>query len=122
MKRIMPQEIEVWYLIPALRRELSQIFIGQYGMSQKDAARLLGITEPAISQYLKAKRGSELKFTKKELAEIKKAAQKIKDDSERSMDHLYQLCVMFRGSKSICDMHRKYDKSVAKGCDICMEE
>ena len=45
MQHIMPQEIEVWYLIPALRKELARIFIKDYGLAQKKAAELLGISE-----------------------------------------------------------------------------
>ncbi len=122
MKKVMPQEIEVWYLIPALRRELAKIFIKYHNLSQKEAAEILGITEAAISQYLKSKRGKEIKFSKKELEQIKKSAKRIIKDNDNTMKELYDLCVLFRESKVICNLHRKKDRSISKHCQACFEK
>ena len=121
MKKIMPQEIEVWYLIPSLRKELAKIFVDNYGISQKKAAKILGITEAAVSQYLKLKRGNEVKFSEEELKKIKKYAEKIIEEKESAIKALYDLCVVLRGSKIVCKTHRSKDKSVPKNCDICFE-
>ena len=115
----MPQEIEVWYLIPALRREFAKIFIKDYKLSQKKSAELLGITEAAISQYLNSKRGNEIKFSKKEMDIIKESAKKIVKDKENIMRVLYELCIQFRESKVICNLHKNQDKSIPKNCDVC---
>ena len=121
MKKLMPQEIEVWYLIPALRRELARTFIEKYDLSQKKAADILGITEAAISQYLNSKRASEIKFSKKELEKIEKAAKEIINDNSSIMKSLYDLCNVLRESKVICDLHKNQDKSVAKNCSVCFK-
>ena len=121
MGSIMPQEIEVWYLIPALRRELALSFINDYGLSQKKAAEMLGITDSAISQYLSLKRGNEIKFSKKEIEEIKKAAKEIIDDNKDIMKKIYDLSVSLRKSKTICGIHMSQDKNVEKNCDICFK-
>ena len=121
MTRIMPQEIEVWYLIPALRKELAKIFIQDFDLSQKKAAEILGITNAAISQYLSSKRGSEIKFSKDEIAKIKKAAREIIGNEKDVMKKIYQLSVSLRGSKAICGIHMSQDKGVEKGCDICFK-
>lgn len=120
MKKVMPQEIEVWYLIPALRKEIAQILI-ESGSTQREAAETLGLTEAAISQYIKAKRAQEVRFSKKEMAEIKKAALRIKENKEDAMKYLYTLSQQLMGSKSICEIHKKHDPSVPSGCDICMK-
>ena len=120
MKKVMPQEIEVWYLIPALRRELTLALINT-GMKQKEAAESLGITEAAVSQYIKAKRAQEVKFSKKELSEIKLAAKHIKIDPNTTMKHIIDLTNEFKGSKAVCDIHRKQDPSIPKKCDLCMK-
>ena len=121
MQHIMPQEIEVWYLIPALRKELSRMFIKEHNLSQKKAANLLGISEAAVSQYIKKKRAKEIKFTKSELEIIKITADKIVKDKKNSMKYLYEVCIAFRGFNTICDLHRKYNKDIPLECDICME-
>jgi len=121
MTKAMPQEIEVWYLIPALRRELAKIFIKIYGLNQKKAAKLLGITESAISQYLRSKRASQIKFSKKEIKLIEKSAEKIIKD-ENAMKEIYDLCILLRESKVICEIHKNQDKNIPKNCDVCFRK
>src|SRR3989344_4073223 len=117
--KLMPQEVEVWYLIPALRRELSKIFISDFKLSQKQISEVLGITESAVSQYLSSKRGDELKFSKKEIDKIKKFAKKIMADKKHSKEHVYKLCLDLRGTKSLCELHKKQDKNIPKNCELC---
>ena len=121
MTRIMPQEIEVWYLIPALRRELAKIFIEENNLSQKKAAEILGITNAAISQYVNSKRGNEIKFSKEEVQKIKKAAREIIRNNDDIMKKIYALSVSLRKSKAICGIHMSHDKSIDKNCDICFK-
>ena len=122
MSRVMPQEIEVWYLIPALRRELAKVFIKNYKLSQRKSAEILGITEPAISQYLNSKRGNEIKFSKKEFVQIKKSADEIIEHPETLIKNLYNLCASLRESKVICKLHKSHDKSIPKNCDVCFQK
>jgi len=121
MTQLMPQEIEVWYLLPALRRALSQFFKEEYNLKQKDIADLLGLTEAAVSQYTRAKRGKALKFSKKELALIKAAGKKMMQHPDKSLEYMYLLSVALKGSPGMCALHHKYDKSLAKDCKICCE-
>ena len=122
MKKVMPQELEVWYLIPALRKELARIFVEEYGLKQKKAAECLGITEAAISQYLKAKRGNEIKFSDKAKKEIEEAAKSVIENKEDIMKKIYELCISMRKSKAMCDFHRLQDKRVPKNCELCLKD
>ena len=119
MPQLMPQEVEVWYLIPALRSELSKIFVRDHKISQRKAAKILGITESAISQYLKSKRGKEIKFSADELKKVRSTAKDIISDPDNSMKHLYRLSKNMRGSDSMCKLHKKRDCSIGEDCDIC---
>jgi uncharacterized protein len=121
MKKIMPQELEVWYLIPALRKEFAKIFIKDYKLKQKEVAKYLRITEAAVSQYLKSKRGSEIKFSKEALAEIKKSAKEVIEKKEDMIKELYNLCISLKKSKAMCDFHRMQDKKIPKNCDVCLK-
>lgn len=122
MKKAMPQELEVWYLIPALRRELAKIFIKEYGLKQKKVAECLGITEAAISQYLQSKRGNEIKFSEKSMKEIRTAAKEIMDGKGKVINKVYDLCVSLRKSKALCEFHRLRDRKIPKNCDICLKD
>ena len=48
MLETMPQEIEVRYILPAIRRELASILIKDYKKSQKEVANVAGVTEVTI--------------------------------------------------------------------------
>lgn len=115
----MPQEIEVWYLIPALRKEIAKILINKKKMKQKDVALILGVTEAAISQYISSKRANEIKFPKEDLVLIEETSNIIFLDRNNSMEHLSNLSKKLMGSKTICDLHRRYDPSIKKKCDAC---
>ena len=119
MKKTLPQEIEVWYLIPALRRELAKILVKEHGLKQRKVADILGVTEAAISQYMKSKRGKEVHFSKNDLARIKEAAKCITNKDKDCVESIYDLCIFFRGSRLLCDLHRRRDKNVASGCNAC---
>ncbi len=70
------QEIEVWYILPGIRKELA-VAMKKKGMSQAKIAGTLGITEAAVSQYVKAKRAKEVRFGKNLKKEIEKSAEGI---------------------------------------------
>lgn len=116
----MPQEIEIWYLIPALRREIAKILISDFQLSQKEVSRILFITESAVSQYLKSKRGSELQFSDNEKELIKQTANIIYEKQSDANENLYRLCVRLRGCESVCRFHRKHDCSIAENCNLCV--
>ncbi|HLC47300.1 MAG TPA: helix-turn-helix domain-containing protein [Candidatus Nanoarchaeia archaeon] len=121
MPSIMPQEIEVWYLLPALRRALCSALVDEHNLSQREAADILGITESAVSQYLKKKRASNVKFSAAETARIRKAAAIILKDKRAAQRQLYMLCEEFRGGTSMCRMHRKHDSYLPKKCKMCVK-
>ena len=60
IKLLHPQEIEVLYILPAIRRELT-IEMKKIGLEQKKIAEYLCVTEAAVSQYLNSKRASQLR-------------------------------------------------------------
>lgn len=111
-KLMQPQEIEVFYVLPALRRELA-VSLKSAGKPQKVIAKLLGVTGAAVSQYFSSKRASQLKFS----AELKKAidesAKKISDDISlmREMQRLLKLTRDERVTCSHC----------LKDCNACYE-
>ncbi|MCX8188731.1 MAG: XRE family transcriptional regulator [Nitrososphaeria archaeon] len=48
------------YIIPAVRGLIAKSLVEKYGFSQSDAARMLGITQAAVSYYISSKRGSKV--------------------------------------------------------------
>jgi len=54
---MLPCEYSAKYVIPAVRLMIAEKLIEEYGFTQSEAARALGITQASISHYLHSKRG-----------------------------------------------------------------
>jgi uncharacterized protein len=118
---VLPQEIQVWYVLPALRRELAVSLIQMHSLSQKKVAIILGISEGAVSQYLNQKRGINVKFNKGVQSEIEKSAAKVAKDNNLAMEELVRLSSLDDVKKTVCQLHVSQDSQVPRGCDICFK-
>lgn len=111
-----PQEIEVHYILPALRRSLSRALKAQ-GKSQKEIALLLNVTESAVSQYLNDKRATSV-----ELGEgIEAAIQNTLADTssrEEIMAHTQALLRTVRKEGITCTVCKPIT-GAPQGCQIC---
>lgn len=116
----MPQEIMVWYILPAIRRELSKTLIKDHNLTQKQVAEMLGITESAVSQYLKSKRAKDVVFDKQVLAQIRKAAEKIIKNKKSLVPEIQKICNHIRVKQMVCELHKKHSSCVPNNCDICL--
>ena len=122
MQNQMPQEIEVWYIIPAIRRELAKSMIDDYKLTQKQVSEHMGITEAAVSQYLSSKRAKEVVFTNAVLEEIKISAKNIIEDQILLVPEMLRLCKLTAVKQVMCDIHKKQDVELPEGCEICFDE
>ncbi|MBS3167409.1 helix-turn-helix domain-containing protein [Candidatus Woesearchaeota archaeon] len=113
-----PQEIEVWYILPALRRAIA-LELQHKGLRQNKIAELLGITEAAVSQYLSGKRGTELKFEMDVAQKIEQSAEKIKNNGDL-LEEIESLCKLIRNKMITCKIHKKYGVA-KKTCEVCFK-
>jgi len=93
---ILPQEIEVWYIIPAIRRDITKILVKDYGISYDKVGNILGISKAAVSQYLNNKRAAKIKLHEKAFEEIKKSCKKIIDRKSDSTKEIQRLLEVIR--------------------------
>ena len=122
MQNQMPQEIEVWYIIPAIRREIAKSMIDDYKLTQKQVSEHMSITEAAVSQYISSKRAKEVVFSNAVLDEIKNSAKKIIENDEMLVPHMMRLCKLTAVKQVMCDIHKEQDVKLPEGCDICFDE
>src|SRR5919197_927903 len=54
---LLPSEIEAKSLIPAVRAILAKKLIKEYSLKEEDIAKVLGITQAAVSNYIRGTRG-----------------------------------------------------------------
>ena len=115
----LPQELEVWYVIPGIRRELATAMKNK-GMKQVEIARRLGVTKSAVTQYLNKTRGSEVKFNNKIKQEITLSAQRINNTKDILREMQYLLGIT-REEKIACQVHRNMEEGF-ETCNVCFEQ
>ena len=115
-KYLFPQEIEVLYILPAIRRMLA-LEMKAKGLEQKKIAELLLVTEAAVSQYINSKRATKVDFTPKVIKAIKDSAKKIINKTP-VIKETEVLLKLSRQEKITCQMHRKLS-DINKDCKIC---
>lgn len=114
-----PCELIVWYVLPTIRAELAKELI-KLGLSQKEVSEKLGITQAAVSQYVKDKRGKGIPVNKQIRNSIKKLAIDIAEGDSRKdiIPGLCMICSIVKSSGSLCDLHKEEDSNL-EGCDVC---
>jgi len=116
-----PQEIEVWYILPLIRKEIAKELLN-HNLNQKEIALKLGITEAAVSQYINEKRAN-ISTINKEIKEIiQNSAEKIVKNNANPIKEIQNISDFIWKNKTICKIHMQNDRSVKKGCNICFEK
>ena len=118
----LPCELIVWYILPNIRRELARSLVEDLKLTQRDAAGKLGLTESAVSQYLKSKRGHEMKFDEKINAEIESSIKDICNAGDDSLvvEKICGICKLIRNKGVLCELHKTHGE-LPDGCRVCME-
>ena len=105
-KLLLPQEIEVFYVIPTIRKNLAVQMKAQ-GLKQKKIAELLHLEEAAVSQYLNNKRGNQISFSNEIISEIKASSSKI-IDSLTLLGETQRIIKVVERSGELCKIHKQF--------------
>jgi|SRR3989344_1835857 len=117
-QNMLPQELEVWYILPAIRKAFAIEMIRQ-GIPQKRIAVLLGVTSAAISQYKNDKRAKEIMFNPMVKAEIKKAVERIMKSPDIVFSEVMYINQLLKQSRVFCQIHKEMSPT-PKGCEaVC---
>jgi len=114
---LLSQEIEVWYIIPALRKELAKLLTGKYEMSYEKAGDILGISKAAISQYLSNKRANKIKLSPEVKKEVAKSAKNVSENPKIAISEMQRLLKFMKENKCSCEVCKKYNKEVLGYCN-----
>ncbi|HEX6377926.1 MAG TPA: helix-turn-helix domain-containing protein [Nitrososphaeraceae archaeon] len=125
---LLPSEIESKLLIPAIRAILSKELVIEKGLKEEEVARMLGITQAAVSNYLRGTRGdNELISKLMSLSEIMNMIKEISNDlstnrayTAKTLSKFIGLCNYMRYSLIICDAHHSLERNIdEKVCEQC---
>jgi len=95
-----PCEIVVWDVLPSIRAAIAGELVNR-GLPQKEVSKLLGITPPAVSQYVSKKRGYNIEFGEEIKASISKLADDLMENSvSNPIDRICEICRMLREAEA----------------------
>ena len=124
---LLPAEIESKSLIPALRAILAKDLANKYHIREDEISKMLGVTQAAISNYIRGTRGDPKLIEK--LLEDKQVTDMLNDISDSlSTDKAYTpsnlskfigLCNYIKSSLLICDIHHNLESNIDD--EICKE-
>ena len=126
---LLPAEIESKTLIPALRAIIAKSLAEKYEIREEVISKMLGVTQAAISNYIRGTRGNP-ELIKKLLAE-KQISEMVDDICDNlasdkaytpsSLSKFIGLCNYIKSSLLICDIHHNLesdiDEQVCKECE-----
>jgi predicted transcriptional regulator len=110
---LQPQEVEVFYIIPGLKREIA-LCLKRKGVKQNKIAELLQVQTATISQYLHNKRGGKIEFNQETLSEISLATELITDKISY-LGQMQKLMKLIRRNGTLCKVHKQVS-DVPKNC------
>ena len=126
---LLPSEIETKTLIPALRAILAKKLMEKYNIQEEDISKMLGVTQAAISNYIRGTHGDPELIAK--LLAIKEVSDMVDEIASNlssnmaytpaSLSKFIGLCNYIKPSLLICDLHHNLetniDEAVCKECE-----
>jgi uncharacterized protein len=125
---LLPSEIEAKSLIPAVRAILAKKLIGEYSLKEEDVAKDLGITQAAVSNYVRGTRGdieliSKLGSVREVMRMIDDIAKDLSTNKAYTPSTLAKfvgLCNYMRYTLIICDVHHSIESNIDEQiCEQC---
>jgi predicted transcriptional regulator len=114
------------FIIPTMRALIAKRLMEKYKLTQQSAASKLGLTQSAISQYIRDLRGSKVKSIEKDET-ISKEIDDFVDrmasgelNSLSAMNSFCNICRSIRKRKLLCEMHMKVFPGI-KECRVCLD-
>jgi hypothetical protein len=122
---ILPEELASKSVIPAIRALIVKRLVEEHGMTQQEAAKLLGVTQPAVSKYLHDKRGasiglSGIKEIDQATNDIAKMVSTQKVEPIKIMSRIEAASQFVRKHRYMCELHKRLEPEFdTNACHIC---
>jgi predicted transcriptional regulator len=125
---LLPAEIESKTLIPALRAILAKKLAANHDIREDEISRMLGVTQAAVSNYIRGIRGNPELIEKllaeeqvvKMIADITDRLAAEKDYTAATLSKFIGLCNYIKTSLLICDIHHNLESNIDdKVCKEC---
>lgn len=126
---LLPYELATRYAIPALRAIVAKRLIKQYGKTQMQVAKLLGITQSAVSNYVREKRGDcrdlqlrleTIKAIREKVDEITSLLVQKRLSLEKILLEFTEACNIALQKRMLCGIHKMCEPAInVPECQAC---
>jgi predicted transcriptional regulator len=122
---MLPCEVAVKSVIPAIRSAIARELIQSHNLKQKDVAEVLGVTQTAVSKYTRFYRGTVIEVERIEeanlvLQETVVLLAKGNMDKYELAEKLCTICAIIREKGVMCELCSLSDPDIDyKRCIVC---
>jgi uncharacterized protein len=113
----LPQEIEVWYVIPALRSWIARCLVEDFDSSYEKVGNILGVSRAAISQYIKKKRAAKIKLPNELGPKIMASCKILHKDPTRTVEEINKLLDYIRSKGLVFSVCGKLKGGILDDCN-----
>lgn len=122
-----PCEVAVKCVLPVVRAMLSGTLIRKYKLSQLEVAKLLGISQPAVSLYGKKLRGTAIELKDDEvknlIEDLAKDLTEGKNTQKSFAISVCRICRTIRSKGLMCSLHKALDETIdPETCGLCKDQ
>ena len=122
---LVPCEVAVKCLLPSIRAMVAKELMAKHNLKQAEAAKLLGVSQPAISLYYRKMRGKAIDLEND--VEVEKLMENLADSlAGGELSHkdfiskFCEICRIIRAKGLLCKMHKAFDPSIdIEKCEFC---
>ncbi|MEM3730608.1 MAG: hypothetical protein QW667_00290 [Candidatus Bathyarchaeia archaeon] len=122
---LVPCEVATKCVVPAVRALVAKKLVTKHDLRQVEAAKLLGVSQPAISLYYRRLRGKAINLEKdKDIAKfIETLADTLVNGNLSHKDFILmfcEICKTIRAKGMLCELHKTFDPSMnIEECELC---
>jgi predicted transcriptional regulator len=122
---LLPCEVAVKCLLPSVRAMLAKELMAKHDVRQAEAAKLLGVSQPAISLYCREMRGKTINLENDQdiqrlIEQLAKLLAKGNLSHKEFIPKFCEICKTTRAKGLLCQMHKTFDPSIdIESCELC---
>jgi len=120
-----PCEVAVKCGLPAIRAMIAKQLMTNHGLKQAETARVLGVSQPAISLYYRKIRGKAINLEndseiRNSIERLAKRLSKGNLSNTEFISAFCDICSQMRAKGLLCEAHKALDRSIdVKNCEYC---